>query len=60
MDRASENSMWICQVREALSDGLGVEDIALKLSCDVEDVRQEVRILRDGWNLQNILERNQS
>lgn len=60
MDRASENSMWICQEREALSDGLGVEDIALKLSCDVEDVRQEVRILRDGWNLQNILERNQS
>lgn len=60
MNRAAKNSMWICQVREALSDGLGVEDIALKLSCDVEDVRQEVRILRDGRHLNNILERKQS
>ena len=59
MDRATRNSMWICQVREALSDGLGVEDIALKLSCAVEDVRREVRILREGQNLQRIFERKQ-
>ena len=60
MDRATKNSIWICQVREALAEGFGVEDIALQLSCDVEDVRQEVRILREGRHLQNIFERKQS
>lgn len=54
MDKARRNSHWICRVREDLAQGFGVEDIALRLSCAVEDVRREVRILRDEGLLARI------
>ena len=43
------------EIRHHLGEGLGVEDIALKLSCSVESVRYEVSRLRAsrqlGWVL---------
>lgn len=54
MDNAARNSQWICRVRQALAEGFGVEDIALRLSCAVEDVRNEVRILRESGLLARI------
>lgn len=51
---AQANSQWICRVRESLREGYGVEDIALRLKCDVEDVRQEVKILREQGDLERI------
>lgn len=41
------NSQWIGQVNRLLREGLGVEDIAIRLKCDVEAVRVEVAILRE-------------
>lgn len=38
--------IWRNRVKFNLISGFGVEDIALKLKCDVEDVRQEMRALR--------------
>lgn len=46
-----QNTMWICRVRESLKAGFGVEDIALRENCDVEDVRKEVIILRESDSL---------
>lgn len=43
---AQRNSNWQAKVRALLRDGYGVEDIALRLRCDVGDVRSEVAILR--------------
>lgn len=43
---AQSNTMWMVRVRELLREGYGVEDIALRLDCDVEHVRAEVAILR--------------
>ena len=48
------NDIWMCKVREALREGYGVEDIALKLECHVEHVRTEVKILRDMGVLNNL------
>jgi hypothetical protein len=46
---AQANSNWQARVRGLLRDGYGVEDIAVRLKCDVADVRAEVAILRaDG------------
>ena len=59
MGEAERNSQWIRRVRGALAEGLGVEDIALRLSCDVEDVRREVSILRENGALARIYERNE-
>lgn len=59
MPTAEMNTQWICHVREALAEGLGVEDIALRLSCAVEDVRREVEILRETDNLGRLYERNE-
>lgn len=41
-----QNTMWMCRVREALKAGYGVEDIAIREGCSIEDVRREVAILR--------------
>jgi len=46
-----KNSVWQTRVRELLSSGLGVEDIAIELNGNVEDGRREVSILRDGGAL---------
>lgn len=40
------NDYWIARVRLLLQEGYGVEDIALKLRCGVQSVRDEVGILR--------------
>ncbi|MDE4189641.1 hypothetical protein [Phaeobacter gallaeciensis] len=60
MPTAEMNTQWICRVREALAEGLGVEDIALRLSCAVEDVRREVEILRETDNLGRLYERSEA
>jgi DNA-binding NarL/FixJ family response regulator len=60
MPTAETNTQWICRVREALAEGLGVEDIALRLSCAVEDVRREVEILRETDNLGRLYERSEA
>lgn len=40
------NSQWIGAVKLLLAEGFGVEDIAQKLGCIVDEVRLEVAILR--------------
>lgn len=42
-----QNTSWICRVRTLLKEGFGVENIAIKLNCDVQAVRNEVVILRE-------------
>lgn len=54
MKEARRNDQWIGAVRKFLRLGLGVEDIALHIHCDVEDVRREVRILRESGELAKI------
>ena len=50
-----KNELWQAQVRRFLNSGYGVEDIALKMACDVEDVRSEVRILRNQGVLECVV-----
>jgi DNA-binding NarL/FixJ family response regulator len=45
------NANWQAKVAQYLRDGFGVEDIALKLKCEVSAVRREVKILRDEGRL---------
>lgn len=40
------NDAWSANVRTLLRDGLGADDIALRLHCAAADVRAEIRILR--------------
>ena len=49
------NTAWQTTVRNLLRDGLGVEDIAVKLECEVAAVRREVKILRDEGRLMGVL-----
>lgn len=56
---ARANSQWIGRVKAMLADGLGVEDIALRLSCDVQAVRDEVSILRQTGVLNDMFGRDQ-
>lgn len=49
------NSNWQARVRALLREGFGVEDIAVRLSCRVEDVRREVEILRATGELKEIV-----
>lgn len=37
---------WQSQVRAQLSQGLGIEDIALNLGIDADSVREMVKIMR--------------
>jgi hypothetical protein len=46
---------WRVQARDMLSDGFGVEDIAVRLSVPVEDVRLLVRALRASGMLADLL-----
>ena len=48
---AHANDAWQTVVRRLLKEGYGVEDIAIKAKCDVQDVRREVQILREGGDL---------
>lgn len=55
---AYSNSNWQGDVRRMiLWDGLGVEDVALRLGCSAEHVRQEVSILREEGVLANFYAR---
>jgi DNA-binding NarL/FixJ family response regulator len=45
------NTNWQAKVAQYLRDGYGVEDIALKMKCEVSAVRHEVKILRDEGRL---------
>ena len=55
MDPALQNSIWINKVTRLLAEGFGTEDIAVKLKCDIEDVRREVAILRESGHLKYTL-----
>lgn len=57
MQSAEKNSAWIAMVRNMLSLGFGVEDIALKSKSKLEDVRREVNILRANGDLKSIYKR---
>ena len=48
---AHANDAWQTVVRRLLREGYGVEDVAIKLRCDVDDVRREVAILRASGDL---------
>jgi len=45
----------IDRIEGLLRDGLGAEDIALRLSCDVEAVRLAVRIFREEGRIGEIV-----
>ena len=51
---SQQNTMWICQVKKLLKEGFGTEDIAIKLKCKINDVRNEVKILREMGELDRI------
>ena len=51
---AQSNTMWQKSVRDLFAEGLGSRDIAVKLKCDVLDVRRELWILRESGKLPKI------
>lgn len=51
---ADRNLNWQAQVRGLLAHGFGIEDIALRLECDLESVQAEVKILREEGELRRI------
>ena len=46
---------WRISARKMLHDGYGVEDVALRLSISVEDVRRFVAALRASGRLSDVL-----
>lgn len=54
-DKAQSNSMWQANVRRDLSEGWGVEDIAVRRAYDVNAVRAEVEILRATGELEKLV-----
>lgn len=54
---AQRNTMWQAHVRRLLSEGYGVEDIAVITKCPADDVRREVEILRASGELKDIYRR---
>jgi len=57
MRRAQRNSMWQHTVRKMLGQGYGVEDIAVRRGYEPDDVRREIKILREAGELAAIYER---
>lgn len=53
------NSQWIGRVRALIREGYGVEDIAVKLGCDVACVRTEIEILRQSGDLKVMFGRDE-
>ena len=49
-----QNTTWIYQVRQMLKSGYGTEDIAINLKCKLQDVKNEVDILRQSGELKKI------
>jgi DNA-binding NarL/FixJ family response regulator len=50
-----QNSTWQGKVARLLGQGFGAEDIALKLSCDPDAVRREIKIYRQEGRLAEIV-----
>lgn len=53
-DQGQRNSMWQGHVRRLLSEGYGAEDIAVLTHYGAEDVRREIKILRESGELSSI------
>lgn len=53
-DKGHRNSMWQDHVRKLLGEGYGAEDIAVLTHCCAEDVRREIKILRESGELSSI------
>lgn len=51
---AQRNTMWQAHVRRLLTEGYGVEDIAVLTKYPVADVRAEVQILRASGEIKEI------
>lgn len=54
------NAYWRESVHRLLAQGFGVEDIAIRLDCAVERVRQEMAILRISGKLGAVLKGKQA
>ncbi len=52
---ASPTDEWRHNVHALLGDGLGVEDIGNILECPADDVRAEVKSLREAGELNAVL-----
>lgn len=52
---AAKNTAWMVRVRQLLSEGFGVEDIAIRLKCSADDVRREIEIYRQEGRLTEIV-----
>jgi hypothetical protein len=50
-----QNTSWMVKVRDLLGQGLGVEDIAIRLGCSAEDIRREIEIYREEGRLTEIV-----
>jgi len=50
-DTGRQNSRWQGRVISLMRDGLGFDDIAVKMGCPPEQVRLEAQILRDEGRL---------
>lgn len=53
-----QNEHWQRKVHRMLGQGLGSEDIAVKLKCPADKVRLEITILRETHQLARVLKRN--
>lgn len=54
-DQGQANSMWIVRVRELMRQGFGVEDVAMKLGCEAEHIRNEVAIYRAEGRIRDLI-----
>ena len=57
MPRNKANEQWQRYVKSLLGQGWGVEDISVKMGCDIEHVRAEVQILRQSGALKRVYNR---
>ena len=51
--------IWRQAVAELLGQGLGVEDIALRLKANQSEIREEITKLREGGKLRAVLGLNE-
>lgn len=55
MPTAQQNTIWQSKVWTTLRAGYGVEDVAVMLKCNVDDVRREVQIAREEGTIKTRL-----
>lgn len=48
----AHTNAWRGKVTDLLREGYGVEDIAIKLRCDVKSVRMQVRSWRENGDME--------